>query len=260
MATSPATLAPELAIVYRDEHLVAINKPSGLLVHRSPIDRHETRFAIQLLRDQIGQRVYPVHRLDKPTSGVLLFALDCATARTVNNAWQAGEVNKQYVALVRGHLSTACLVDHALRYQADKHGDAPGARQPLQSAQTEFTPLAQTELPEAVDRYPTSRYSLVQCQPITGRKHQLRRHLKHLRHPIIGDPKYGKSVHNRFFIQRFGANRLLLAATELQLSHPISGAPLTISAPITGRFNHTINALNWREALPAHWRGPTHAA
>jgi tRNA pseudouridine65 synthase len=258
--TLPAAAAPELAIVYRDQHLIAINKPSGLLVHRSPIDRHETRFAIQLLRDQIGQRVYPVHRLDKPTSGVLLFALNSAIARTVNNAWQAGEVNKHYVALVRGHLNTLCTVDRALRYQADQHGDARGSSQPLQEAQTEFTPLAHTELPEAVDRYPTSRYSLVQCRPITGRKHQLRRHLKHLRHPIIGDPKYGKSVHNRFFAQRFGANRLLLAATELQLNHPVSGAALTISAPISGRFGHTIHALNWREALPAHWLDGSHAA
>ncbi|WP_232305514.1 pseudouridine synthase [Gilvimarinus polysaccharolyticus] len=250
---------PELSILYRDEHLIAINKPSGLLVHRSPIDRHETRFAIQLLRDQIGQRVYPVHRLDKPTSGILLFALNSDTARAVNESWQAGNVSKHYVALVRGYFDTPCLVDHPLRYQPDKHGDAPGSSQPLQSAQTMFNPLARIELPEAVDRYPTSRYSLVHCRPITGRKHQLRRHLKHLHHPIIGDPKYGKSVHNHFFADRFGANRLLLAATELQLRHPITDAPLIISAPISGRFATTINALNWHTSLPSNWREANNA-
>lgn len=250
---------PGLTILYRDEQLIAINKPSGLLVHRSPIDRHETRFAIQLLRDQIGQRVYPVHRLDKPTSGVLLFALNSATARTVNESWQAGNVSKHYVALVRGYFAAPGLLDHPLRYQADKHGDAPGSSQPLQSAQTVFNPLARIELPEAVDRYPTSRYSLVHCRPLTGRKHQLRRHLKHLQHPIIGDPKYGKSVHNHFFARRFGADRLLLAATELQLQHPITGAPLTISAPISGRFGDTINALNWHTALPSNWREANNA-
>ncbi|WP_232301196.1 pseudouridine synthase [Gilvimarinus agarilyticus] len=248
----------ELTILYRDEWLVAINKPSGLLVHRSPIDRHETRFAIQLLRDQIGQRVYPVHRLDKPTSGVLLFALDSDTARRLNQAWQMGQVSKHYVALVRGYLEPVD-VDYPLRYQADKHGDAAGCDQPLQSAQTSFTPLAQTELPEAVDRYPTSRYSLVHCRPATGRKHQIRRHLKHLRHPIIGDPKYGKSVHNHFFARRFGADRLLLAATQLQLEHPLTGEPLVINAPIGGRFGQTIDTLGWRTSLPAPWRNTTHA-
>lgn len=249
---------PELTILYRDEQLVAINKPSGLLVHRSPIDRHETRFAIQLLRDQIGQRVYPAHRLDKPTSGVLLFALDSGTARLLNDAWQGGRVSKHYVALVRGYLEAVDL-DYPLRYQADKHGDAPGSDQPLQSAQTSFAPLAQTELPEAVDRYPTSRYSLVHCRPGTGRKHQIRRHLKHLHHPIIGDPKYGKSVHNHFFARRFGADRLLLAATQLRLQHPLTGEPLTINAPITGRFGRTIDTFGWRNSLPEPWREPLHA-
>ena len=259
---TPATVPssePELPILYRDQYLVAINKPSGLLVHRSPIDRHETRFAIQLLRDQIGQRVYPVHRLDKPTSGVLLFALERDVARVVNESWQADKVSKHYVALVRGYFNAPCLVDHPLRYQADKHGDAPGSSQPLQEAQTAFTPLAQIELPEAVDRYPTSRYSLVHCRPITGRKHQLRRHLKHLHHPIIGDPKYGKSVHNRFFADRFGANRLLLAATELQLQHPVTGAPLSICAPINGRFAQIVDSLQWRTALPNNWRESDYA-
>src|SRR5690554_1316771 len=252
--------AAPLTVLYRDAQLIAIDKPSGLLVHRSPIDRHEARFALQLLRDQIGQRVYPVHRLDKPTSGVLLFALDSATARALSESWQSGGVSKHYVALVRGYFAAPGLLDYPLRYLADQHGDAPGSGQPLQSAQTEFAPLARTELPEPVDRYPSSRYSLVHCRPITGRKHQLRRHLKHLRHPIIGDAKYGKSVHNRFFADRFGANRLLLAATELQLQHPISGAPLTISAPIGGRFGRTIEALDWHTALPTRWQESKHEA
>ncbi|MDO3384125.1 pseudouridine synthase [Gilvimarinus algae] len=250
-----------LDIVFQDEQLIAINKPSGLLVHRSPIDKHETRFAIQLLRDQIGQRVYPAHRLDKPTSGVLLFALSPDTARALNEQWEAGLVQKQYLAIVRGHAPASARIDHALRYKRDDYGDADKSHAPLQSAITEVHTLAQVELPEAVDRYPSSRYSLVSCQPLTGRKHQLRRHLKHIGHPIIGDAKHGKSIHNHFFARRFGADRLLLAAVQLTLSHPVRRSPLTINAPLTGRFASVIEALGWQAALPRQWLAEqSHAA
>ena len=236
-----------LDILYRDDRLVAIHKPAGLLVHRSDIDRHETRFAVQLLRDQIGQRLHPLHRLDKGTSGVLLFALDAGSARAVGGQFQRDEVQKRYVAVVRGWPSAAGVIDHALSRQFDDYGRKFSADSPTEAllAVTEYCVLATVELPEAVDRYPTSRYALVELQPRTGRQHQLRRHMKHIAHPIIGDATWGKGVHNRYFQQCFGCGRLLLACTRIELRHPQDGRHLSIAAPLESGFASVANALGW---------------
>jgi tRNA pseudouridine65 synthase len=238
-----------LDILYRDDFLVAINKPAGLLVHRSDIDRHETRFAVQLLRDQIGQRVHPLHRLDKGTSGVLLFALDSAAAREVGGQFQRDEIKKRYLAIVRGWPPEAGVIDHALSRQFDDYGrkfSAGSTAEPL-SAVTEYRRLATVELPEAVDRYPTSRYALVELSPKTGRQHQLRRHMKHVAHPVIGDATWGKGIHNRFFQQHFGCGRLLLACAGIELRHPQNGQTLSIAAHPGDDFARVAGALGWGE-------------
>lgn len=239
-----------LDILYRDDYLVAINKPAGLLVHRSDIDRHETRFALQLLRDQIGRRVFPLHRLDKPTSGVLLFALDSESARTVGMQFERDEIHKRYLAIVRGWTPESGLIDHPLSRQFDNYGRRFNAKNPAEAlpAVTAYRRLACTELTEAVDRYATTRYSLIELQPKSGRQHQLRRHLKHIAHPIIGDANWGKGIHNRFFQQRFNCHRLLLACTKLQLQHPRTGDALSIAAPLDDSFTHVIYALGWPPA------------
>lgn len=235
-----------LSIIYRDEYLVAINKPSGLLVHRSNIDRHETRFALQLLRDQLGQHVYPVHRLDKPTSGLLLFALSPDIARTLSGEFSNQNIEKKYLAIVRGWCEEQGTVDHPLRDQFDKMSGKQNRQQaPAKEAITHFNRLATVELPIAVDRYPHSRYSLVEAHPISGRKHQIRRHFKHLSHPVIGDAKHGKSSHNRFFQSHFDCHRLLLACTSMTLKHPVTGEAMTLAAPIDATFNHVIDKLGW---------------
>ncbi len=234
-----------LDILYRDERLVAINKPAGLLVHRSPIDRHETRFALQLLRDQLGQRVYPLHRLDKPTSGVLLFALDPDSARLAGTAFDRGEVEKRYLAVVRGIAAEQGEIDHAY---VDK--DEGGPSRP---ALTRFRRLATVELPLAVGRYPSSRYSLLEVQPLTGRRHQIRRHLKHISHPLIGDTSWGKGEHNRLFREHFHCSRLLLHAMELCLPHPADGGRLRLRAPLDAPFAGVIEALGWHARLAAAW-------
>ncbi|MDO8340935.1 MAG: pseudouridine synthase [Candidatus Woesebacteria bacterium] len=236
-----------LDILYRDDCLVAINKPAGLLVHRSNIDRHETRFAVQLLRDQIGQRVHPLHRLDKGTSGVLLFALDADSAREVGGQFERNEVRKQYLAVVRGWPPEAGIIDHPLSRQFDDYGRKLGADSPTEAlpAITEFRRLGIVELPEAVDRYPTSRYALVMLRPQSGRQHQLRRHMKHIAHPIIGDATWGKGLHNRYFQQRFGCGRLLLACTRIELRHPQDGRHVSVSAPLEPGFASVVSALGW---------------
>ena len=236
-----------LEILYRDEWLVAVNKPEGLLVHRSWIDKDETRFALQMVRDRIGQYVYPVHRLDKPTSGVLLFALDADTARRVGDAFERGDVRKEYLAVVRGYTDEAGRIDYPLKELHDKMTDAKARKdKEAQEAVTVYERLATVELPLPVGRYDTARYSLVRLRPETGRKHQLRRHMKHLLHPIVGDTKYGRTEHNNLFREQFGCRRLLLASTALELPHPVTGEPLRITASVGKSFEDILRRFGWQ--------------
>lgn len=240
-------MTPEtLPILYQDEWMVAVHKPAGLLVHRSIVAKHDTRFAVQIVRDQLGRAVHPPHRLDRGTSGVLLFALDRDIARVLGQQFEARMVDKKYVAVVRGHPPEAGTIDHPLTRQFDPIEWAGEAMsEEPQPAVTHFRTLATVELPWAVDRYPTSRYALVELVPETGRQHQLRRHLKHAAHPIIGDGTYGKGVHNRAFRERFGNERMLLACVGLAFSHPVSGAPMYVHAPLAEDFAAVVRALGW---------------
>ena len=235
-----------LPILYRDEHIVVIDKPPGLLVHRSEIDRHETRFAIQILRDQIGQYVWPAHRLDRGTSGVLLFGLSKEMASQLGRQFEAGTVKKHYLAIVRGYPPASGSIDHALTRQRDAY-EFQGERSSTeaQAALTHFRKLAEIELPVLVDRYPSSRYALLTLEPVTGRRHQIRRHLKHIAHPIIGDATYGKGRHNRYFAEQLGCHRLLLACIELAFDHPIDGRRLNVKAPVSGEFAATLARFDW---------------
>jgi tRNA pseudouridine65 synthase len=236
-----------LPVLYRDDGLIAVHKPAGLLVHRSDLDRHETRFALQILRDQIGQPVWPVHRLDKGTSGILLFALDRAVGRSMSGLFEEGGVAKRYLAVVRGHPPEAGEINHPLARMADEHaGIASG--QPPQPAVTHYRRLAMAELPHRVDRYPTSRYALVELFPQTGRWHQLRRHMKHIAHPIIGDATHGKGRHNRLFQELFGCRRLLLAAVELGFRHPVTGEQVVLKAPPSADFDDVLKGIGWKDA------------
>lgn len=189
-----------LTILHRDDWLIAVHKPAGLLVHRTQIDAHETLNAMTMLRNQIGAWVYPVHRLDKPVSGILLFALDPVTAHHLTVAFQQQNTRKSYLAITRGYCPPSGTIDYPLKEQNDPATDRLAIPdKEAQSAITHFMRLATVELPEPVGRYPTARYSLMHLQPITGRKHQLRRHMKHIFHPIVGDTTHGDGCHNRFF-------------------------------------------------------------
>ena len=238
----------QLPIVFHDEHLVAVNKPSGLLVHRTALDRHETRFAVQILRDQTGRRVYPAHRLDRGTSGVLLFAFDPAVCARLAAQFEGRQVEKTYLAVVRGHPPESGVIDHPLVRRFDDYEfRADAAAGPAQDAVTRYRRLAVAELPYPVDRYPTSRYALLEVAPETGRRHQIRRHLKHIAHPVVGDATYGKGRHNRLFGELFGCRRMLLACTALRLTHPVSGEPLHLEAPLQDDFAGVLAKLGWAE-------------
>ena len=210
-----------LTILYQDEHYVAIDKPAGLLVHRSPISRDRV-FALQTLRDQLGRHVYPIHRLDRATSGVLLFGLSADAARRLVAQFERQAVDKEYLAVVRGWVDTHGFIDHPV---ADDHGN--GIPQP---ARTRFRCLARVELPFAVDRYPTCRYSLVAVHPETGRRQQIRKHFKHISHHLVGDTTHGNGRHNRFFREQIGIRRLLLMSHRLSFLHPFSGGWVTVAA------------------------------
>ena len=231
-----------LEILYQDEYLVAINKPSGLLVHKSPIDKRETRFALQEVRDQIGQWVYPVHRLDKPTSGVLIFALISEVAKLLSEQFKAHTIQKEYLAVVRGYTKEKELIDYDLKVILDKKADRDRSnnKEP-QEAQTYYECRGTVELPFAVSRYPVARYSLLKLLPKTGRKHQLRRHMKHILHPIVGDTKYGRNEHNNLFREQFDCHRLLLHASKISFMHPISGESILLEAGVDEVFERVLN-------------------
>lgn len=225
------------SIVYLDECLVAVNKPAGLLVHPSFLDNAETESAMKQTRDLLGRWVYPVHRLDKPTSGILVFALSSEMARLLTAAFAERSVSKEYFAVVRGYTSEAATIDYPLREIWDKMTDRESSRnKPAQLAITSYERLATAELPFAVRPHPTARYSLLRVMPQTGRNRQIRRHLKHIFHPIIGDHKHGDNAHNRLFEEHLDSTRLLLHASQISFAHPVTGEQMSLQAPLPADF------------------------
>ena len=231
-------MSSELAILYRDEDFIAIDKPAGMLVHRTWIS-DGSEFALQRLRDQIGRRVYPIHRLDRPTAGVLLFALSSAAAADACAVFEARAVEKRYLAVVRGYAEPEGTIDYALKEDDSK---------PAQHALSHYRRLATVELPIPIGRYASARYSLVEAIPETGRMHQLRKHFAHIFHPVIGDTTHGEGRHNRLFREQLGVSRLLLLARRLDFRHPYSGQPVTIEAPLPEDVVGLFERFGWTHA------------
>jgi tRNA pseudouridine65 synthase len=225
-----------LPLIYQDEDYIVIDKPAGLLVHRTQLDTHATEFAVQTLRDQIGREVFPCHRLDRPTSGILLFALNQKAHRFAQNEFAQHQTEKEYHAVVRGWTDDTGEIDYDLRSE-----EIPGRSQ---SAQTKYSCLARSQLEISVGRYTSARFSLLKLNPITGRKHQLRRHLAHIRHPIIGDTRHGDGVQNRFARESAGVHRLLLRATRLEIGIPCAPHRLYLAASEEPEFEQALKALN----------------
>lgn len=245
--TTPSPMARKpLTVLYQDAHIVAIDKPPGLLVHRSPLDKRETQFAVQTLRDQIGRHVFPAHRLDRPTSGVLLFSFDGKIAASLGEQMMSKQVHKEYHAIVRGYVQGTGAIDYALKYRFDKIADKHRRQQPLpQQATTLYSAVNCYELPYPVGKYQTARYSLVKLNPTTGRKHQLRRHMVHIRHPIIGDTTHGDGKQNKFMQHTFNFKNLALTCTQMGFYHPVNGKWMTVSANMHDNMVNTLKA--WRE-------------
>lgn len=238
-----------MRLIWQDPHYAAFYKPAGLLVHRSRIDRAAVAYAMQAARDALGRRVYPVHRLDKPTAGILVFALDPDAARRLTERFAAGAVRKTYLAVVRGHPAEQGVIDYPLTEEPDPMTDAladPG--KPPQPAVTAYQRLATVELPFPVGRYATARYALLEVSPRTGRRHQIRRHLRHVFHPVVGDTTHGDGRHNAFFRAHFECRRLMLCATRLAFDHPLGGMRVVIATPPDEALCRVFARLGWAVA------------
>ncbi|MBD2702005.1 pseudouridylate synthase [Spirosoma sp. BT702] len=235
----PATTSLPLPILYQSSDLVAINKPHGLLVHRSPMASDVREFAVQRLRDQLEQRVYPVHRLDRKTGGVLLFSLNESMNSAMQMLFAEGRVHKTYVAIVRGYTPDAMTIDYPLRKD-----DGPDSNV-VQEAITFLKTLQRTEIPFAFGKHATSRYSLVELNPVTGRMHQLRKHMAHILHPIIGDRPHGCNKQNKLFKEHFEMNTMLLHAQRIEFDHPATSERIVIRAPWQSEFERMMGMLFW---------------
>ena len=222
-----------IKILYQDDKMIAINKPPGLLVHPTRIAADVTESAMQLLRDQIGQWVYPAHRIDRKTSGVLLFALDKEMQSALSLLFKESEVLKRYMAIVRGYTEDEGEIDYALKNLEDK----------VQEAQTKYRTLRRSEIPLAHGKHSTSRYSLVELFPETGRYHQLRKHMAHIFHPIIGDRPHGCNKQNRLFKNEFEMTEMMLHAQSLSFEHPLSKEKIIIEASFHAEFLRMKRAL-----------------
>lgn len=224
-----------LEIVYQDDHLIAINKPHGLLVHRSSIANDAKEFALQLLRDQVNRHVSPVHRLDRKTGGLLLFAFEKNVETAMQQQFMNGEVQKKYLAVLRGYAPDQMAIDYPL---AKENGT-------IQEAFTAFVTLKRAELDIAFGKHPTSRYSLVEASPTTGRMHQLRKHFAHIFYPIIGDRKHGCNKQNKFFKETWDMTTMLLHASELKFLHPVTGKQVQLKASVQTEFLRVMDLMKW---------------
>ncbi len=214
-----------LSILFQTASVCVVDKPSGMAVHRGY--DNDGPFVLQTLRDQLGRHVYPVHRLDRATSGVLVMALDAETAGQLGAAFTEGQVEKQYVAIVRGRPPAEGLIDH----DVPKSEDGERVR-----AVTAFRTLGTS-----------GRFSLVECRPLTGRYHQIRRHMKHLSHPLVGDVNYGKGDINRLFRSEYGLSRLALHASRLTAP----SVALDVAAPLPSDFAEALGKLGLLDLYPA---------
>ncbi|MEN5432902.1 pseudouridine synthase [Sphingobacterium faecium] len=228
-----------LEILYQDEDIIAINKPHGLLVHRSSIARDASEFALQLLRDQINQTVYPAHRLDRKTAGILLFSLNKDMDKELQQLFQNQQVDKKYLAILRGHAPEEMHIDYPLKKDNGV----------IQEAQTDFKTIAHTELPFPSGKFPTSRYSLVEANPTTGRMHQLRKHFAHIFHPIIGDRPHGCNKQNKFWKEHFEMDTMMLHASEITFKHPKTQNNIIINAELQPEFKRVLEILNMENSI-----------
>lgn len=234
-------------ILFEDEYLIAVNKPAGLLVHPSWISPASEPHLMGILKSYLSaEKLHTIHRLDRATSGVILVGKTLSATQAIQTQFLQRNINKTYLCVVRGWTEDEELIDYPLVPKRDKFAEPFAQEDPEpKEAVTAYRRLAQVELDIPIGRYPKARYCLVEAKPKTGRKHQIRRHMKHILHPIIGDTKYGEGRHNRLFREEFDMHRLLLMATELEFTHPHTGDRMQIQAPISEEVERLFTRFGW---------------
>ena len=230
-----------LRVLYRDDHLAVIDKPAGMMVHRTTIASRETVFLVDVAREQFGRKILPVHRLDRGTSGAMLIAFDAETASDLGAQMMAGGISKRYLAICRGWIPEPILVDKPLGKVKDEATHSTDDEK--KPARTLFRPIALASVPVASAPYESTRLSLIEALPKNGRRHQIRRHLKAISHPIIGDATYGKGPLNRALAEYFGGGRLFLHSASIRFAHPATGEAMVIEAPLSGLFEQVAETL-----------------
>ena len=232
-----------LDILHQDDAFIAVNKPAGLAVHRSKMVNDAEHYLVDVLREQVGGNVYLAHRLDRATSGVLLVARSSEVAAALGEQFMGRDVRKHYLVVVRGWPDPAeGVIDYPL----------PGSREtgPRREARTRYQRLATVEVPIELGRYPQQRYALLLAEPESGRFRQIRKHLAHLHHPVIGDCQHGRSDHNRLYKQHLACHRMLLHAWKLDFRHPATGAPMSLQAPLDSEYAGVLERFGWTLPTP----------
>lgn len=204
-----------LRILYQDDDIVVVDKPAGFYVHPPEEHPDASHVVMKILRDQIGKWIYPVHRLDRATTGVLVFALSPEMAAAMQAQFQAHTLDKTYLALVRGWTEDSAVIDSSLTRRLDGGAEV--------SARTDFQTLFRFEREHAMGKHTSVRYSLLEVKLHTGRLHQIRRHLKRVSHPLVGDTVHGDGKHNQLWRKWCPSSGLFLKAYRLQIRHPRTG-------------------------------------
>jgi len=237
MNSSIQPVIDKIEIVFEDDLMIAVNKPNNFLIHQSHYARNIIEITLlQKLESQLGYPVYPLHRLDRKTSGIIILLKDKSRVAEFQDLFSSKTIQKTYYAIVRGFSPASGQIDSPVKE------DDSGI---YKDALTKFETLAQIELPIAVNLHNTSRYSLIKLMPQTGRMHQLRKHMNKINHPIIGDPKYGDRFHNRMFEKEFGSTYLLLHARQIEFVHPVSKQQMELAADFTETWKSLLNKFNW---------------
>lgn len=224
-----------LPVLYEDDDFIALIKPHNLLVHRTALST-DSISAVQIVREMTGRNVNPVHRIDRATNGILLFAKTREATKFASDQFMSHEVDKSYLAIIRGWpKEEKGLINSPVTTERGEN----------QSAETLYQVLNKIELPIPSARFNTSRYSLIQAIPKTGRMHQIRRHMKRLCGPVIGDTQHGDGKHNRIFREKFNSHVLLLFAETLTFKN-MNNKTIHLKAPLPDSFKNIFTHFNWK--------------
>lgn len=238
MNTSTQPYITAINIIYEDEYMIVVNKPNNFLIHQSHYARNINEpTLLEFLHEQLGYQIYPAHRLDRKTSGIILLAKEKEFVKEFQALFTTNDIIKTYYAIVRGFSKTSGTIDSPVK------NDDTGV---YKDAVTNYKTINNIALDIPVRPYDGSRYSLMKLTPSTGRMHQLRKHLNKISHPIVGDYKYGDRFHNRMFETEFNCKYLFLHAYSISFIHPITNQQMNLTADFPTDWEMLFKKFDWK--------------